>query len=368
MIIMQIKTKLYDMEILRAFAIVLIVVFHSQEYLHVFFNNINQWDDMAHIGLSLFFFISGFLLYYNYKNINFKNDLKTFYYRRAIRIYPLYWFALFIAFILLIIAYGFISIPPHDHAAILKFSSIISGILGLQALTEGNIGLNLSPFWFVGVILIYYLLYPFFTKPKNLINMFSLSLAFLLFLYVLNFKLNINYNLFYYYWMFFAGIAICWINDNNGILQNIKNFNYLDYRKLGELFLPLFLLVLLIQTSLNNYLTDIIELLLTTLTLYLIMRLIVSYIMKNYSNFFKSLSYNIISKISYGSYAIFLLHVSVFDIITFILIKLHLSGLQNLIVLIGIPISFIVGFYVQLAENKLMKWIKINKFTQMQEN
>ncbi|MBI5679639.1 MAG: acyltransferase [Methanobacterium sp.] len=354
---MTIKTKkLQDMEILRTFAIILIVGFHSLTYLQFPYKELIYGGYIADIGLSLFLFISGFLLYYNYKDINFKNGLKTFYYKRAVRIYPLYWFALIVTFASLIYAYGFISFPTNQPTAILSFSTLLSGVLGLQGLTEGNTGLNLSLFWFIGVILIYYFLYPFFTKPKNLINMFSVSLILFFALYLLSFKLNIITLLFFFYWMFFAGIAICWLNDNYKSFKNIKTyFKDMTFKRLFEHVLPLLLLILLLQTSPNINWIYIIILLLITLIIYAMGKFLVSYLTKDYRGFFNSVTYSIITKISYGSYAIYLLHVTIFAIIAVMIIKFQLNGFQNLIFLSGIPISFIVGYYVQIVESKLIR-------------
>lgn len=146
-------------------------------YLQIPYKELIPWDFVAQIGLGLFFFISGFLLYYNYKNVKL-GELKNFYYKRAIRIYPLYWFALFVTFFWMIYAFGFISFPPNQETAMLGFKTILIAFLGFHGLTA--IGFNISPFWFVGVILVYYLLYPIITKPKNLINMFSVSLILIL--------------------------------------------------------------------------------------------------------------------------------------------------------------------------------------------
>lgn len=321
--------KVHEMEILRAFAIVLIVVYHSIVFLQIPYKALISWDYVANIGLSLFFFISGFLLYYNYKSLNFKNDLKTFYYKRTIRIYPLYWLALIFTLFSFIYVYGFISFPANQPTAILSPMSILSGILGLNALTEDNNGYNLSVFWFVSVILIYYVLYPFFTKPKNLINMFSVSLVLLLIFYFLSFKLNILSNLFIFYWIFFAGIVTCWFNDNYKTFKNVKtNFKDINYKKLFEYVLAGFLLILLSQTSFKNYWTQIIILLLITLIIYIIGRLLISYLTKNRNNFFKSVPYTIISKISQGSYAIYLFHLTIFGIIAYLITKFQLNSFQ----------------------------------------
>lgn len=350
--------KLHEIEILRAFAIILIVIFHSIMYLQIPYKNLIPWDFVAQLGLSLFFFISGFVLYYNYNDINLKNDLKSFYYKRLVRIYPLYWFALIVTFSWMIYSFKFISFPPNQYDSILNLTTLLVGFLGLQGLADGNSGFNQSLFWFIGVILIYYILYPFIIRPKNLINMFSVSLIFILLLYYLNIQLSFIPGLFIFFWLFFAGIAICWLNNNytnfSNIKLNLKNINLVLFLKY---IFPLLLLFLLIQTQFQNYYLIILKFSLSTLIVYAITKLTLNYLTKKNNKFFNSLFYNLILKISYGSYATYLIHVTIFLIIIDILAKLHLSEYQTIIIAMGIPISFLIGYYLQVEESKIRKYL-----------
>lgn len=169
--------------------------------------------------------------------------------------------------------------------------------------------------------------------------------------------------LFIFYYTFFAGIAMCWLNDNYKTFKIPKLYLMnTNYRKLFEYIFPLFLLILLLKTPFLDYWVLIVKLVLTALIFYFMGRLLVYYLKKDHKNFFKSKAYDIISKISFSSYAIYLLHVTIFLIIVDTLIKFQLSGYQTLIIAIfGIPISFIAGYYVQLGENKLIRYINWHK-------
>ncbi len=89
------KIKLLDS--LRAFAILLILFFHSP---------IPQFQ-FGWVGVNLFFILSGFLItriLLNNKSAPFKCYLKTFYIRRTLRIFPVYFLYLFIVGLCLLLA------------------------------------------------------------------------------------------------------------------------------------------------------------------------------------------------------------------------------------------------------------------------
>ena len=180
------KKHLPDMDILRALAIIIIVLFHwylfcSEDHNLAALKTIYY----ANIGLCLFFFVSAYVLYYNYENLESVGDVVNFYRKRAKRLYPLYW----VAFIVLI----------YIIDKFFYYSSII-GFLGLQGFFPETYFVNSTFLWFIGIIIMYYLIYPVLIRPKSLINKFSMAAAiFLIFsLISLNFHL-INVKFFLYY-------------------------------------------------------------------------------------------------------------------------------------------------------------------------
>jgi len=360
-VVVKFKKKLLDLEILRALAIIMIVIFHANYYIKFGYN----LYDIGQVGVSLFIFVSGFLLYYTYKNINFKNGLKNFYTKRFVRIYPLYWFAIIISFLWLILYYGFISFPYGQKAAVISSTSILFGFLGLQGFLSGNGGFNQSLFWFVGVIILYYLIYPFLTKPKKLINIFLVStIIFIIFIifYLLNLKLFIGF--FIFYWIFFAGIATCWLKDylKNNVINFKQVFLQSKFRLLGIILVLILIFLtfhnMILQHVASVYKLGILQLLLVTLLIYAGCRIFVNYNSTLHKEFFNSKLYDLVSKISKGSYATYLLHETILSIIAGILTMLHLTGIINIaIIFIGIPLVFIVGYYVQIGEYKVVNTI-----------
>lgn len=91
-----------SIQYLRGFAALIVVLFHTNKALitHIFPNEVNYFN-WGESGVDLFFIISGFIMaYITYdKNIN----IRDFFLKRAIRIYPIYWVYVTIALIIFLI-------------------------------------------------------------------------------------------------------------------------------------------------------------------------------------------------------------------------------------------------------------------------
>ena len=141
---------------LRALAIIMIVIAHTVYYvttpalLHVIGT---LFFYLVLFGLSLFFFISGFVLYYSHDGIETAADMLAFWKKRVTRIYPLYWLALISVFVLQ-------TLNITKNLLDLSLSSILIQVSGLQSLLAPRFINPIYTVWFVGVILIFYLIYP----------------------------------------------------------------------------------------------------------------------------------------------------------------------------------------------------------------
>jgi peptidoglycan/LPS O-acetylase OafA/YrhL len=118
----------------------------------------------GHLGVQLFFVTSGFGLYLSY--LNRRSTWKTFYAKRAIRIIPLYWLGLFVYYI-------------SGVSATITVKELIRGMFFIQAYTSHP--LAFGPLWFIGVIVLFYLLFPVFVKaferPATMWGLAALSLV-----------------------------------------------------------------------------------------------------------------------------------------------------------------------------------------------
>ena len=124
---------------------------------------------MGILGVALFLFASGASLAQNTK-INNIGDILKFYIKRFLRIYPAYWTAIILCIVF--------------SSTLLQFNfrNCIELITGFQAyLADFNGPLNYA-FWFIGLIICLYLIYPildylFKKKPHlTIISLFFISL------------------------------------------------------------------------------------------------------------------------------------------------------------------------------------------------
>jgi len=133
-----------ELDILRAFAIIIIVFSHYGFFLPT--AKIPYYGLLTYFGIALFLFISGFVLYLNHPSFPQRNSLTDFYKKRALRIFPLYW---------LVIALQFVS------ARALPSRIDFITILGLQGFLSPRFNeTGMAYWWFIGVIVVLYAIYP----------------------------------------------------------------------------------------------------------------------------------------------------------------------------------------------------------------
>lgn len=151
------KKRIYSLDVIRAFATFLIFTFHfnmgtndniRQIYnTSYFFRNI----DLGSLGVSIFFILSGCSLLYN-DHENF--SITKYYKKRFLSIFPLF----YMAYLLCRFIHGVF--VPHSYANIpLKY--LILTLLGM----DGFLSYKYPTFyitgeWFLGCIIILYLIYP----------------------------------------------------------------------------------------------------------------------------------------------------------------------------------------------------------------
>ncbi|MCU6685273.1 acyltransferase [Dorea acetigenes] len=163
------KERLFYLDFVRAVAAVSIVITHfNARYLYLnppmpekavlttTVSNIYIGD----WGVSLFFIISGAALMYVYEK---KCELKTFYKKRFFSIYPMFWMAYIAAFI-----YSFYAdkMMPGTGVPKWRFIFTVTGFDGLL-MTNGYGTFYILGEWFLGVIILMYLVFPLLRKAMN---------------------------------------------------------------------------------------------------------------------------------------------------------------------------------------------------------
>lgn len=165
-------------------------------------------------ALGLFFFLSGHALMLKSREPHEDAGIVAFMKRRAVRIYPLYWLALVLT--LLAQSLLFRDLSSYSQVTIEDASQLLICAAGLQAMFKNVfVDQNIGIFWFVGTILLYYLLFPIilnlaarlkgpFTRSVLLVSLaLYLSLALIALM-----TRTFDDRIFSFYWFFIAGMVM----------------------------------------------------------------------------------------------------------------------------------------------------------------
>jgi peptidoglycan/LPS O-acetylase OafA/YrhL len=336
-----------EVDILKATAILLIVFGHID-------NNVSNYDLVGLlgyfngiIGLSIFFFISGFLLSQTDSVINSIKDLKNFYMKKFIRVYPLYWVALGS----LVVIFGFMSINP-GHVSPYNFSPDIlllyfSGLQGIFPYGE------IQSMWFVGVIVLFFLLYPIIAcLSKNLFETFIVSSAIFIALVILHVFFGFfDINALKYYPLFVSGIFIHQIVYSS---DKIVDENFLKKFLFSNLILVSVMLFVLVVRAFHQLNFQLLPGILFSIVLYgaMIPSCIIFLIFTRLFVKIRGKIMTVLSLVAFATYAIYLFHqqfLAVFAQITDTIIQNVI--LQDIVILtIGFAGAILCGIVIQKIE------------------
>jgi peptidoglycan/LPS O-acetylase OafA/YrhL len=156
----MVKKRIQEIDALRGFAAVAVVLFHfalGKDELKYGFN-------IGFTGVDLFFIISGFVIFLSIQN---SKDWKTFLWNRSVRLYPAYWVCVTITTLLIIFKNQSIYFTKEPF----EFSNNI--LLKYAAnMTMFNYYLKFDyidqPYWTLTIELCFYLLIAFFLFTKRI--------------------------------------------------------------------------------------------------------------------------------------------------------------------------------------------------------
>jgi peptidoglycan/LPS O-acetylase OafA/YrhL len=169
-----------ELDGLRGFAVLIVMFYH---FMHVPMNSVNSFDRSFEnfflcgwIGVDLFFVLSGFLITRILINTKFdKNYFKSFYYKRTLRIFPLYYLYLILCFFL-IIPYTFPRVTEFEQQKIIVaqqsqvwFFLYLSNIK--QAMLGFFLGSGLGHLWTLAIEEQFYIFWPMVVKVFSLKNL-----------------------------------------------------------------------------------------------------------------------------------------------------------------------------------------------------
>lgn len=161
---MEKKERIFYLDFIRALSVIMIVTFHFNCSLgtvgisgfnKIFANFTN--GDWGATGVILFFIISGVVLMHSNKE---KIELKKYYEKRFLRIYPMFWIAYTTLFL-----YNFYC---NKHIPYLNNFKLIISYLGM----DGYLSYLIPNFyiigeWFLGAIILIYILFPVLRYLSN---------------------------------------------------------------------------------------------------------------------------------------------------------------------------------------------------------
>ena len=351
--------RLIVFDFIRLIAILLVVFSHTLRVGDLPFDV----TLLGKIGNAVFFFISGYLIYLNNSNIKLKSDICYFYKKRLLRIYPLY--------ILAIVCGLLLSIFLNGHVAQSSFEIIVS-ILGLQMVFYPVLVHDPILFWFIGMIVIFYIIYPIvmYLSSGNIKKYIIYSSLFIgLMIPIKVFTGFIGGGVFEYYFVFVAGVIVAWTKLFSSPRVRVINIISLT------VFISSSLITLIFQPSIG-------ELEHVPLTLSIVIQvglvMLLRFIHGISTVFVLHMIYSSISpgkwinKLiingAFASYAVYLFHGDIFRIINNIMslggdliVSLLSSPLiyDIMLILIFIPIVFVISYYIQKGESICM--IKVRR-------
>jgi peptidoglycan/LPS O-acetylase OafA/YrhL len=344
-----IKEKVIELDIMRSIAITFIILLHLANYLN--YLNILVFP-FGNYGLGTFIFLSGYLMQYQYPNINRATEIVSFYKRRFFKIYPLYWLAL----LTFIITFGIIS-PKFGYGSLINFNMssfyIIIHILGAQILLAPRYLTPAPTLWYIGAILLYYLIYPILViKLKNIYELIARCFIIFTLLGIIHFLVGIiDIRFFLYFFIFISGIIVSYQN----IFADPKYNNYLVF----FLLIWLFMVTYWKQMTFNfNAQQQVIFFNVLVISFEMGLYYIIKYFKNSFFGYHKSL----FSQIAINSYCIYLFHRPIMSIFYGVNKLLHLTPIINDIVMIGfsIPVVYIISNYIQKLESKYLSTGKLN--------
>lgn len=207
-----IHKQLPNLDSVRALAALIVVVSHIElQKQELGFVNIRPvMKNFGSIGVTIFFVLSGFLItYLLFRELTSKDiiNVRSFYFRRILRIWPLYF---------IVLLFGFFIYPTNVDGTGIMLSVIF---LPNIAFMLGKLPSLIHPIWSLGVEEQFYLFHPHLFRKASLKSIFNTLIGIFVFFYALKFcatmlHLEIVSNVMYkarFDCMMLGGIFSMWI-------------------------------------------------------------------------------------------------------------------------------------------------------------
>ena len=357
----QRPTRIIELDILRAVAIIIIVFAHFGFFLPTVNLSTEFALQIISYGIALFLFISGFVLQLNHPSFTQHNSLADFYKKRVLRIFPLYWLAIALVYV-----------QGYRYASPINALVVIFGLQGFLAQTLQDLG----GWWFIGVIIVLYAIFPLITTlgsvsfqppmESNVLKFAIMLIVPFLILYVANARFFlINGEVLDYYGIFVLGVAVSKYDvlGKYGFLSD-KRMRLLKYIVVAAVSFAVTLLIFS-RLSLTYGFSLIMQnalFLLFVLLAFCLARIIVVSSSKASPPLSRALWYRVLLLISFSSYAIYLFFLIILVPLMYALLGTQLTGFEIDIIqiFVGLPIVVLVAYLLQRAQNEIVS--KIRKY------
>lgn len=235
------KKHIYQIDLIRALCCIGIIVYHfachTNSGLSILTNTVNS--NVGSIIVTVFFIVSGFVLYENNKEIG---SLKQYYLKRFKSIFPSFYLCWFIFYALNVIK---VRTPFYAGNPLKLLLTLIGqdGYFSQRIVTYYTVGE-----WFLGALIIVYLLYPLLLKLFNKNDKLILIVLFVLTLCVKYFNVPVISP-------GFPGIIESCLKFFIGMMFN-KYFDLLNNKKLLIVSIVLFVIYSVIKINYLNVVLD----------------------------------------------------------------------------------------------------------------
>ncbi len=336
------KKRILEIDILRAAAILLLVLYHvPQGTIADVSSTVTSYplELVGFVGLSIFFFVSGFSLYISHRTISNRDDVLSFYKKRMVRIYPLYW--VFVVGIL-------ISYRP-------SFVGSVIYVVGLQALFY-PLFVSVLIYHFVSVILVFYLLFPllaFFDDYKKLIMVSIIPFVFFAAMQLIGLSDPMFLD---YFGIFVAGI----VAGKTDIYRKIRQAKFERYFVFTIPVVGALLALWLISAERFNslilwpFLSNLFGIVITCVILYWACI---------YVKASRTTRYAFFTFVAFSTYGVFLINVPFFNLLRKALfLRFDVAGTATAAILVAfIPFIVVAGYLLQFVTNKIISFPTINQ-------
>jgi len=338
-----VKHRILHFDLMRSIAILIILIYHLPGYTLNFYdlNTIGIGIDLSifrefskYFGLGLFIFISGYLS--NLKGRGFADTraIKRYVSRKIVKIFPLYYLAL--------VLFSYF----YDVKEPLR---VTTHILGLQLIFASEFVKPAPTLWFIGLILIYYVIYLFVKAEK--VDDFTKVLVLALFPFAVvaaNKMFGVmDLRIVLYYGIFLLGLY----SGRHDIFKNIS------WAQLGIAALSFTALILVRDNY--AFATNPFSSLDSFLIINVLMVLFVSFVYKSCLFFPDETKLKrLVETVSYSSFCMFLFHRPVWSWMHDVLGSTRIvesEGMMAIILtVIGIPVIIGISYSVQRLYDKIV--------------